>query len=295
MNTKLDRRRRYYLILDCETATLPYASNYTKEPEKKKKIAIAKPLIYDLGWSIVDRKGNVYRRKNFLITEIFSVPSVFNTAYFSHKRPIYLEKLRKGEIVLTDWNSAIEELENDLSAVESVGAYNSMFDYKKAIPFTEEYIKNLYSPNYQKWEEFQNAVCENIVNGETYENKKDFDGENFILRGKTYPLFDIWGLACRYLLNNDEYKQMCLDNEWKTASGKYFSTTAEVAFRYLTKNMEFIESHTAIDDVDIESQIFARVVEKRLSNLEIGLIYFPFRELGSVTQFEIQKELNGEW
>jgi hypothetical protein len=292
---KLDKRRKYYLILDCETATLPYASNYAKEPEKKKKIAIAKPLIYDLGWSIVDRKGNVYRRKNFLITEIFSVPSVFNTAYFSNKRPIYLEKLRKGEITLTDWNSAIEELENDLAVVESVGAYNSMFDYKKAIPFTEEYIKNLYSSDYQKWEEFQNAVCENIANGETYENKKDFDGENFILRDKTYPLFDIWGLACRYLLNNDDYKQMCLDNEWKTASGKYFSTTAEIAFRYLTKNMEFIESHTAIDDVDIESQIFAKIIEKKLSNLEIGLIYFPFRELGSVTQFEIQKELNGEW
>lgn len=291
---KLDRRRKYYLVLDCETATLPYATKYDNNPIQKQKIAIAKPLIYDIGWSIVDRQGRVYRRKNFLITEIFSVPSVFNTAYYSHKRPIYLEKLKNGEITLTDWNSAITELENDLSAVESVGAYNSMFDYKKAIPFTEEYIKNLYSPNYKQWEEFQNAVCENIANGEVYENKKGFDGQNFILRDKTYPMFDIWGLACRYFLNNDEYKQMCLDNEWKTASGKYFKTSAETAFRYLSKNMEFIESHTAIDDVDIEAQIFSTIVKKSLKNLEIGLIYFPFRELGTVEMFELQKELNGE-
>ena len=291
---KLDRRRKYYLVLDCETATLPYATKYNDNPKQKQKIAIAKPLIYDLGWSIVDRQGRVYRRKNFLITEIFSVPSVFNTAYYSHKRPIYIEKLRKGEITLTDWNSAIEELENDLAVVESVGAYNSMFDYKKAIPFTEEYIKNLYSPNYKQWEEFQNAVCENIANGTTYENTKGFDGQNFILRDKTYPMFDIWGLACRYFLNNDEYKQMCLDNEWKTASGKYFKTSAETAFRYLSKDMEFIESHTAIDDVDIEAQIFSTIIKKSLKNLEIGLIYFPFRELGTVEMFELEKELNGE-
>lgn len=291
---KLDRRRKYYLVLDCETATLPYATKYNDNPKQKQKIAIAKPLIYDLGWSIVDRQGRVYRRKNFLITEIFSVPSVFNTAYYSHKRPIYLEKLKNGEITLTDWNSAIAELESDLSAVESVGAYNSMFDYKKAIPFTEEYIKNLYSPNYKQWEEFQNAVCENIANGTTYENTKGFDGQNFILRDKTYPMFDIWGLACRYFLNNDEYKQMCLDNEWKTASGKYFKTSAETAFRYLSKDMEFIESHTAIDDVDIEAQIFSTIVKKSLKNLEIGLIYFPFRELGTVEMFELQKEENGE-
>lgn len=291
---KLDRRRKYYLVLDCETATLPYATKYDNNPKLKQKIAIAKPLIYDIGWSIVDRQGRVYRRKNFLITEIFSVPSVFNTAYYSHKRPIYLEKLKNGEITLTDWNSAITELENDLSAVESVGAYNSMFDYKKAIPFTEEYIKNLYSPNYKQWEEFQNAVCENIANGKTYENTKGFDGQNFILRDKIYPMFDIWGLACKHFLNNDEYKQMCLDNEWKTASGKYFKTSAETAFRYLSKNMEFVESHTAIDDVDIETQIFSTIIKKSLKNLEIGLIYFPFRELGTVEMFELEKELNGE-
>ena len=58
----LDRRRKYYLVLDCETATLPYAANF--DAEAKKKIAIAKPLIYDLRWQVIDRNAEVYRRKS---------------------------------------------------------------------------------------------------------------------------------------------------------------------------------------------------------------------------------------
>ena len=137
MNSKpLDRRRKYYFVLDCETATLPYAHEF--EGETRKAIAIAKPLIYDLGWKLIDQSGKVYRRKNYLITEIFSVPSIFNTAYYASKRPIDLEKIRKGEIVLTSWEQATAEMIKDMSGAVAVGAYNSMFDYKKAIAFTEE-------------------------------------------------------------------------------------------------------------------------------------------------------------
>ena len=88
--TKLDKRRKYYLILDCETATLPYAAKFPADV--KKNVAIAKPLIYDLGWQIVDIKGKVYKRASYLISEIFSVPAVFNTAYYASKRTIYRER-----------------------------------------------------------------------------------------------------------------------------------------------------------------------------------------------------------
>ncbi len=89
---KYDRRRKYFMVLDCETATLPCAINYTEE--QRKNIAITKPLIYDLGWKIMDKNGNIYNRVNYLVSEVFSVPSVFDTAYYREKRPIYLEKMR---------------------------------------------------------------------------------------------------------------------------------------------------------------------------------------------------------
>lgn len=278
----LDRRRKYYLVLDCETATLPYAANF--DAEAKKKIAIAKPLIYDLGWQVIDRNGKVYRRKSYLISEIFSVPAVFNTAYYASKRPIYIDRLEKGETTLTDWKTAIKDLLIDMEQVESVGAYNSMFDFKKAIPFTETYINKLYSKDFYEWESFQNKICDGIASGRKTRNE-NFDGDNFIFRNKKYPLFDVWGLSCKYILDNDEYREMCINNDWITASGKYYKTSAETCYRFFKSNDDFIESHTAIDDTEIESEIFTEILRRTKNKFEIGIIYFPFRMVGKI-EFE---------
>ena len=279
---KIDRRRKYYLIFDCETATLPCAANY--DGTKKQRIAIAKPLIYDLGWQVIDRTGKVYIRKSFLISEVFSVPQVFNTAYYASKRPIYLDKLKNNEIILTDWKTATKELVKDLQIVEAVGAYNSMFDYKKAIPFTERYMKALYSQDFYSWEAKQNKICEGIATGKAKTNNNNFNGEVFHFRGRSYPLFDLWGLSCKYILNNDEYKQQCIDNNWKSQSGKYYKTSAETTYRFLTKNEDFIESHTAVEDAIIESEIFSAILKITKNKFDIGIIYFPFRILGRIEQ-----------
>lgn len=286
---KYDRRRKYYIILDCETATLPHAINY--EGEERKNIAIAKPLIYDLGWKVVDAKGMTYARKNFLISEIFSVPSVFDTAYYAEKRPLYIEKLNRGEIVLTDWRSAVRELIEDMDACEAVGAYNSMFDFKKAIPFTELYINKLYSPDFHDWLKWQNHRADELASGFCRPNPYEFDENVFRFRGKEYPLFDLWGLSCRHILNCDEYKQMCIDEKWETASGKYFKTSAETAFRFYSERCDFMEAHTAIDDADIEAILFAEIVKRTKRKFEMGIIFFPFRELGTVERYKATHDI----
>lgn len=286
---KMDRRRKYYLVLDCETATLPFASNY--KGNEKKDIAIAKPLIYDLGWQVVDRQGRVYSKQSYLISEIFSVPSIFNTGYYADKRPQYLEKLRNNEIILTDWETAIEKLVEDMDVCESVGAYNAMFDFKKAIPFTEVYIKNLYSNRFYQWEEFQNAKCEMIVKKQKPKknyNKRPFDKDFFNFRGLSYPLFDLWGLTCRYILNCDAYRQMCIDNKWQTASGKFFKSSAETAYRFIQNEQDFVESHTALDDAIIESFLLTKIMKKKASNLTIGIDFFPFKMIGLVENFQAE-------
>ena len=280
---KYDRRRKYYMVLDCETATLPFADGL--DEDSKKAIAIAKPLIYDLGWKIVDKSGNVYNSENFLISEIFSVPSIFNTAYYADKRPIYLEKLKNKEIVLTDWQTAITALLADLEIVEAVGAYNSMFDFKKAIPFTELYINKLYSADFQNWLAWQEKTCEWLASGGKPTGTTAFEEQIFRFRGQTYPLFDIWGLTCQHILNCDTYKQMCIDNAWQTASGKYFKTSAETAYRFLSGNLTFDEAHTAIDDCVIETQLFAEVVKRTKGKWDMGIEFFPFRLLGTVASF----------
>ena len=280
---KYDKRRKYYIVLDCETATLPEAINY--EGKERKNIAIAKPLIYDLGWQVIDAQGRIYARKNYLISEVFSVPAIFDTAYYASKRCIYLEKLAKGEITLTDWKTASAELVEDMDACVAVGAYNSMFDYKKAIPFTDLYISKLYSPDFHDWLNYQNKKLPWLARGHKNENPNGFDETIFRFRGKEYPLFDLWGLSCRHILNCDEYKNMCLDNDWQTASGKYFKTSAETAFRFFSETLDFEEAHTAIDDAEIESILFAEICKRTKKKFEMGIIYFPFRELGTVEDF----------
>lgn len=273
-------KKLFYMVVDSETATLPYADEIAQgDPERKKKIAIAKPLVYDIGWTICDRAGVIHDRKQFLIAETFSVPAVFNTAYYAEKRPIYLEMLKKGETVIKPWNEVMEIFMADLEKVDSVGAFNAMFDFKKAIPFTELYIKMLYSPDYFKWEEIQRNSCRRIAFEKPSNDKNpDFDPDHFLFRGRLYDLFDLWGLATTHLLNNVTYKNNCLKHGMLTNSGVYFKTSAETSYRYLCDKYDFMESHTALDDAEIESYILHKIAQKHaVSN---GIKYFPFRELG---------------
>jgi len=272
--------KKMYCVVDTETATLPYADEIAQgDPERKKKIAIAKPLVYDIGWTICDRAGVIHDRKQFLIAETFSVPAVFNTAYYAEKRPIYLEMLKKGETTIKPWNEVMEIFMADLEKVDSVGAFNAMFDFKKAIPFTELYVNMLYSPDYFKWEEIQRNSCRRIAFEKPSNDKNpDFDAEHFLFRGRLYDLFDLWGLATTYLLNNVTYKNNCLKYGMLTNSGVYFKTSAETSYRYLCDKYDFMESHTALDDAEIESYILHKIAQKHaVSN---GIKYFPFRELG---------------
>ena len=281
---KLDRRREYFLILDCETACLPHVADLA--PAQRKTVGISKPLIYDIGWTIIDRQGRTYDRKNFLISEIFSVPAIFDTAYYADKRPLYLEKLQAGEIVLTDWRAATKELEDALNAVKAVGAYNAAFDFKKAIPFTELYINKLYSPDFHDWLDYQNYLIDRAANGfrnKRIASRKSADeNEIFRFRGGVYPLFDIWALACEYIMDSDEYRDFAWDEGWITDSGKYYKTSAEVAYRFLSRNREFVEAHTALDDAEIESEILASIIRKDKKKLKMGIVAFPFRIVGTV-------------
>ena len=282
--------KKYYMVFDCETATLPIADEIAQgDANIKKKIAIAKPLIYDLGYTICDRAGNIYDRKQFLIAETFSVPAVFNTAYYAEKRPLYLEMLKRGETVIKPWNEVMEIFTADLEKVDSVGAFNSMFDFKKAIPFTELYINMLYSPDFYKWEEIQRDSCQRIAFEKSSKNNPDFDAEHFSFRGRIYDLFDLWGLATTYLLNNATYKNKCLEYGMITNSGTFFKTSAESSYRYLCDKYDFDEAHTALDDATIESYILHKIAQKHA--ITPGIKFFPFRDLGYTYDYCMRRKI----
>lgn len=279
-------KKKYYLTLDTETATLPFADSLCQNAKQKQTIAIAKPLVYDIGWTITDRKGEVVKEENYLIQETFFVPNVFNTAYYKDKRPIYMDLLKQGKIKVGTWNEVAEILLFDLKACDYATAYNACFDFKKAIPFTERYIKKLYSSSYTMWEEEQKAKCKELLRkGGKLENS-EYLKPVFKFRGEEFPIVDLWGVACERLINNSRYKDFCLENKLLTVSATYFKTSAETSFQYLMKDSDFTEDHTALSDAQIEAQILTKALKK--GRVEPSIVSFPFRNLG--TTYEYVKE-----
>ena len=285
-------KKLVYMVVDTETATLPFADTIAQmDAERKKRIAIARPLVYDIGWTLMYRDGTIFDKKHFLVAETFSVPSVFNTAYYKEKRPIYLDMMKCGEITVLPWETIMEDFVADLSIVNYVGAFNSMFDFKKAIPFTELYISKLYSPDYYEWEKMQYGLCEKIAENVKPKRNSDFDPEHFTFRNNHYEMFDIWGMACETLINKVKFKQECLENRMLTNSGDFFKTSAEATYRYLVDKYDFDEAHTALEDAEIESFILSKILVKKA--VSVGIDYFPFRKLGRTVDF-VKNHSRGE-
>lgn len=280
-------KKKYYLTVDTETATLPFANKVCQTAEQKKKVAIAKPLVYDIGWVITDRQGTIIKKENFLIQETFFVPNIFNTAYYQEKRPIYMDLLKKGEIDTGTWNEVMEKFLEDLRTVDLSAAYNAAFDFKKAIPFTEQYINALYGVNgedYNAWERRQFVQCRNIAKGITREGTRpDFLTPIFEFRGEQFPIADLWNLACVKLININKYRNFCLERGLLTASAKFFKSSAETTFQYLMGQYDFIEDHTALSDAMIEAAVLTKGLKRGavLPQLEA----FPFRNLGTTFDY----------
>jgi hypothetical protein len=53
------------------------------------------------------------------------------------------------------------------------------------------------------------------------------------------------------------YKRFCEKNGFLQKNGKV-RATAEILYRYISGNMEFVEDHTGLEDVLIEKEIFAK-------------------------------------
>lgn len=273
------------LILDCETATLPFVREWELSPKDKQKIGLAKPLVYDAGWTVFDTStGVTIKKASYLVQETFFVPNIFNTAYYRDKRELYFDKLAAGEIKANGWNMIAAELLVDCQMADYVAAYNAMFDFIKAIPFTERYIKNLYSPNYNRWEYGQRKACEAILAGDESKDPVGVDTENFHFRDHVFPMIDVWAVACTLLVNQYSYKYACARFPLLSNSGRYFKTSAEAVFRFLKSDYNFDEEHTALADAEIETEILYTAIQTG-QEIPTGVSAFPFRELGTTCAF----------
>lgn len=206
-------KKKYYLVLDVETA------NTTDDP-----------LVYDLGFVVADRQGNIYEAESLVIADIFvDEADLMETAYYHEKLPRYREDLKNGSRTMTTLAHAkfmIRDLMEKYD-IDTVCAYNASFD-SRALNVTSRYVtKSKY--------------------------------RYFLPYGTEINC--IWHMACQVLCTQKGYRKFCEQNGFVSPSGN-LQTSAEVVYRYMTKDTDFDESHTGLEDVIIETAIMKKCYDQ---------------------------------
>jgi len=199
-----------------------------------------KCFCYNVGYTIFDIDGQKELvSKEFIVEQIWHNLPLFSTAYYADKRPIYVKAMRAKKVKMDKFGRICQTMIRDIKNFDVVAAYayNSGFD-EKVFSFNCDWFK-----------------CIN-----------PFDN---------IPIFDIRGFVHNSIINN-EYKKFCEHNNFFTDSGNY-STTAETVYRFITNNTDFIESHTALDDAKIETDILNYCINN--SNLDLLTDYKARRSI----------------
>jgi DNA polymerase III epsilon subunit-like protein len=74
-------------------------------------------------------------------------------------------------------------------------------------------------------------------------------------------VWDTLKMARSVVSKTPTYKRFCQENNYMTKNNQV-RLTAEILYRYITRNLDFIESHTGLEDVEIERQILSYCFRK---------------------------------
>lgn len=206
---------KYVMVLDTETAN-------TLENEDG-TLDMSNVLVYDCGWSVLDLDGNVYVERSFVNADIFlGEKKLMQEAYYASKIPQYWEEIKNGSRILANTYNIRKAMLEDMAHYEivTVVAHNARFDYT-ALNLT------------QRW---------------TTKSKRRY----------WFPwgteIWDTMKMARDVIAPKEEYKMFCEEHGFMTKTGR-LPLTAECLYRFITDNPEFVESHTGLEDVQIEREI----------------------------------------
>lgn len=183
-------------------------------------------LVYDIGCVITDRHGKIYEQFSAVVTDIFyGFADIMQTAYYANKIPQYIEAIDNNEIATLSFFECRKAIANLIKKyhIEQVFAYNAHFDIS-ALNTTEQYITK--------------SAC-----------------RHFLPYGM--QVCCIWHMACQLICTQKKYHKYCVENRAISPAGN-IRTNAETVYGYLTKNSQFQECHTGLQDTLIETAILAK-------------------------------------
>lgn len=201
-----------FIVIDTETAN-----------------SIDDPIVYDIGFAVVDRTGKVYETHSYAIADVILDNEMMSTAYYADKLPQYWEEIKNGKRLLRHFKTVKMILADVCKQydIKVVVAHNARFDYR-SLNLTQRYIT---SSKYRYF--FPYGI----------------------------KIWDTLKMSRKVLKENEEYAQFCEDNGYITKN-KQKRFTAEILYRFITGDNEFIEKHKGLDDVLIEKDIFAYCLNK---------------------------------
>lgn len=209
---------------------------------------IQSPLIYDIGWAILDENLNVVVKREYLVREIFTNEFLMNSAYYINKKPAYDKRVANKEIQVWSIIYIYQKLMKDIKRykVSSLAAYNIQFDMR-AMYTTLKLTQAQLTPKWYNLTQKKKLIC-------------------------------LWGLACDTILLKQEFKNIAQEQEWLTDKGNIL-TNAEVAYRYITNDLEFEEEHTALKDVEVEIEILKHILINEKGLINYGIRYNPWQKV----------------
>jgi hypothetical protein len=212
---KIDYRHHYVLVLDTETANTLV--------DEDGRMDMSSVLMYDCGWSVVDTKGNVYLERSYVNRDIFVYErELMQSAYYAWKIPRYVEDLRNGDRIMANTYEIRQQMLADMELyhIHEVVAHNARFDYNALNGIQRWTTKS----RFRYWFPYGTEV------------------------------WDTMEMARDVIHKMPTYRKFCEEHGLLTANGR-LSTTAENLYRFITKNPDFVESHTGLEDVQIEREI----------------------------------------
>lgn len=191
------------------------------------------PIAYDIGFAVIDENGKVYAKFSFVVAEVFLDKELMANAYFVDKIPQYWKDIEDGERELRKLSTIRETLNRVCREfeIEAIIAHNARFDYRST------------------------AITQRYLTSSKYRYFLPYGVE----------LWDSLKMAREVFKNDEEYAEFCYKNDYLTSRGvrRY---TAEILYRFITNDNSFIESHTGLEDVMIEKDIFVECMRRGATN-----------------------------
>ena len=217
-------------------------------------------LPFEIGMKVYDLENmKVVKEKSYLVRKFFNNKYIMLSTFSATKYPNYFEKLENDKRYKTmSVNDISKDIEKTIQryGIKIMVAHNGNFDKTAMARLFEDFETN--NP-FKKLDLLDTMEISKII---TF--SKDY---------------------ANYCIANKDILNSVKDSCFITNSGRV-RTTAQAIYSYLTQNPNFEESHTGLEDIDIEIEIF-KASYQSLGNTLVNLNIAPsWRDYAKVIEEE---------